>query len=60
MEILFQGRGKQKDIEKGRLKSLDRLRGHPLFIFAHLRAVGVSRTEAAAAVAGAAFGTARL
>ena len=46
MEILFQGRGKQKDIEKG-LKSLDRLRGHPLFIFAHLRAVGVSRTEAA-------------
>ena len=26
-------------------KSLDRLRGHPLFIFAHLRAVGVSGTE---------------
>ena len=26
-------------------KSLDRLRGHPLFIFAHLRAVAVSGTE---------------
>ena len=36
-----------------RLKSLDRLRGHPLFIFAHLRAGAVSRTEDASGAAGA-------
>ena len=43
-----------------RLKSLDRLRGHPLFMFARLLAEAVPRTEDAAGVAGAAFGTARL
>ena len=35
-----------------RLKSLDRLRGHPLFMSAHLRAGAVSRTEDASGAAG--------
>ena len=35
-----------------RLKSLDRLRGHPLFMSAHLRAGAVSRTEYASGAAG--------
>ncbi len=33
------------------LKSLDRLRGHPLFMSAHLRAGSVSRTEVASGAA---------
>ena len=35
------------------LKSLDRLRGHPLFMSAHIRAGVVSRTEDASGAAGA-------
>ena len=35
-----------------RLKSLDGLRGHPLFMSAHLRAGAVSRTEDASGAAG--------
>ena len=35
-----------------RLKSLDRLRGHPLFMSAHLRAGAASRTEYASGAAG--------
>ena len=38
-----------------RLKSLDRLRGHPLFMSAHLRAGDVSRTEDASGAAGGCF-----
>ena len=38
-----------------RLKSLDRLRGHPLFMSAHLRAGAVSRTEDASGAAGGCF-----
>ena len=37
------------------LKSLDRLRGHPLFMSAHLRAGAVSRTEDASGAAGCRF-----
>ena len=43
-----------------RSKSLDRLRGHPLFMSARIRAGSVSRTEDASGAAGAAFGTARI
>ena len=35
-----------------RSKSLDRLRGHPLFMSAHLRSGTVSRTEVASGAAG--------
>ena len=35
------------------LKSLDRLRGHPLFMSVHLRAGAVPRTEDASGAAGA-------